>query len=118
MPRFARCGRRVQCPFRHQAGRDDADIAALAQDASLTDLEPVVLAQHDRHLAAQLPHIDRPLVLGRGARRRLDLDRIARIDDHEVRDHPHERQVLDRLVGPAIAGGQTWQTGDDLDVEL
>ena len=35
----------------------------------------------------------------------LDLDGIAGIDDRQARDHPHQCEILDRLVGAAIASG-------------
>ncbi len=110
-------GRRIQRPLGHEAGRDDADIPAFPKPPRLADLEAIAGLEHHRHASAQQPHVDRTLVLGDRRCRRLDLGRIARVDDGQAGDHAHQRQVLDRLMRAAIAGRETRQAGDDLDVE-
>ena len=57
-------------------------------------------------------------MIGDRQRRRLDLGGVARIDDGQPGDHPHQRQILDRLMRAAIAGRQARQAGDDLHVEV
>ena len=119
MPRFAKCRGRVERPLGHHPGGDDADIAPVAEALRLADLERIGRRiEHHRHLAAQQPHVDRPGIGGDGGRRLGDVGGVARVDDDEPRDHPHQRQILDRLMRPAIAGGQAGQPGDDLHVEL
>ena len=58
---------RVQRAHGHEAGRDDEHVAALADHLRLAELELVVrlvAGQHRGHLAAQQPHVDRPVMSG------------------------------------------------------
>ena len=75
--------RGVERPLGHEAGGDDADILAVAQLPRLADLEAVAGIEHDRHGAAQQPHVDRAGMVGDRHGRRLDLGGVAGIDDGE-----------------------------------
>ena len=48
----------------------------------------------------------------------LDVERVARIDDRQVRHAAEHRDVLGRLVARPVAGGQARQGAADLDVEV
>ncbi len=62
----------------HDARGDDQDVGAVAQQRGLAELEAViVLVEHQRHLSAQQPHIDRSAMRGDGRHDLLDLVRIA-----------------------------------------
>ncbi|MNN95106.1 hypothetical protein D3C81_2138600 [compost metagenome] len=51
----------------HDAAGDDQHILAVAQQLGFAQFEAiVVLVQHQRHLAAQQAHVDRPVVLNHG----------------------------------------------------
>ena len=109
---------RVERALGHQSGRDDADVLAVAKPRRLADGEAIGgRIEHDRHLAAQEPHIDRAVMVGHRGGRLRDLGRVARVDHDEAGDHAHQGEVLDRLVGAAIAGGEPGQAGDDLHVD-
>ena len=79
----------------------------VAQQLRLAELElVVVLVEHQRDVAAQQAHVDRAVVGGDGRHRLLDVERVARIDDRQVRHGAEDREVVGRLVARAVAGGQ------------
>ena len=81
--------------------------AAVAQHRRLAEPEfIVVFVEDERHLPTQKPHVDRAVVIGDGRRRLLDIERVAGIDDGDVRHAAENRYVLGCLVARAIAGGE------------
>ena len=113
--RAAACSARIVI----RPGGDEHDVAAGAQLGGLAELEPVaVLVEHRGHLPAQQAQVGRPGVVGELRDGLLDVDRVAGVDDRQVRAAAQDRQVLGGLVAGPVAGGQAGQRADDVDVEV
>lgn len=48
----------------------------------------------------------------------LDLVRVARVEDRDVRHAAEDRDILGRLMAGPVAGGQAGQRAGDLDVKV
>ena len=96
---------------------DDGDVPAFAKRLRLSDFKRRRLGRHDRRLLAPEAQIRRAPALGDRQRRLLGLHRVARNDDGHVRDHAHDRDILDGLVRRAVgADGDAGVRAGDLDV--
>src|SRR5699024_4775711 len=90
-----------------------------AQLFRLAELEGVVvLVEHAGHVAAQQPQVGRPGVLGQRGDGGGDVDRVAGVDDGQVRAAAQDREVFGGLVAGPGPGGQPGKTADDVDVEV
>ena len=109
---------RLHAGFDHQAAGDQRSLAALAQDVGLADLERHALGE-DRGRQTGQTQIDRAVDLGGGAHGALGLFRVARAQNGHARQHAHERDVFDRLMGRAVlADGDAGMGERDLDVQV
>ena len=117
---FRQVLRCLQRPHRQQAAGDHQHVGAFAQHLGLAEFEAVALdlVEHQRHLAAQQPHVHRALVRGDLRHGLLDVERVARIDDRQPGDAAHHRDVLDGGMARSVAGGQPGQCAADLDVQV
>ena len=96
--RFQRI-RRFQRAHRHEPGRNDECVLAVAQKFGFAELETiVVLVENQRNITAQQAHVDRAFVRGDGWHGLLDIECIAGIDDRQVGHGAEDRQVIGSLV--------------------
>src|SRR3712207_9102934 len=72
--------------YGHQPGGDEDDVPPGAQLGGLAELEPVVvLVEHRRHRAPQQTEVGGAGCVGQCRHGLLDVDRVARVDDGQVR---------------------------------
>ena len=90
----------------------------LPHDLGLAELEAVIVAKYDRHLVTQQPTVERSGNVGGKLRYLAHFGGIARIDHRHVRNRAHQREIVDRLVRSAVAGGDPGQRGEHLHVGL
>ena len=104
----------------HQAGREDRDILALAQDIGLADLKGLdhVALEHGGGKARKA-HIDRAVHLGDRHGGGLGLVGVRGADDRHAGDDAHEGDVLDALVAAAVLADADARMGRaDFDIEV
>ena len=95
--------RRLQRFLHHQAGGYDRKIAALSDLDALSDLEAegfrVVYGFHGKPAK---PDIDRSVMVNCSLHRKLRFDFIAGTEHDHVRERPHDRQILQALMGSSV----------------
>jgi len=100
-----------------QAAAHQQHIPALPHHHGLAELEAVVFRVDAGELVAGEADVDGSLMRVGGANRLPGFNGVGRREDGHARDHSHEGQILQALMGAAIlAHGEACVGGDDLDV--
>ena len=104
----------------HEAGREDRDILALAQDIGLADLKRLDhVALENGGGEACKAHIDRAVHLGDRHGGGLCFVGVRGADDRHAGDGAHEREILDALVAAAVLADADARMGRaDFDIEV
>ena len=104
----------------HEAGREDRNIFALAQDVGLADLKGLDhVALENGGGKARKAHIDRAVHLGDRHGGGLGLVGVRGADDRHAGDDAHEGDVLDALVAAAVLADADARMGRaDFDIEV
>lgn len=98
----------------HDAAGDEGHVDPFTQNAGFPDDKGLAWLGDDGHLGPSQPHIDRAVHIGGGNQGLSGFRTVGRNEDGHIGQGPHQRQVFDHLVRPAIfADGQAGMAGAD-----